>query len=130
VEPADDAPAHAAAPSEVADDSGWENGTSEAWDAFASAYASGWEEGCQALFDQSPDGKLYYDDEPYDSSDCPSSIDPRINGDMPAGVPDDPTSEGDALGRAAGCIALFDNVLVPSLNWGTDSYTKTDCETI
>ena len=40
----------------------WENKEGSGWEAFSEAYDSGFDDGCQALFDQSPDGSLYEDD--------------------------------------------------------------------
>lgn len=125
-----DGPREAEALDAIVGDSGWESARGEAWDAFASAYASGWAAGCLAVFDRSSDGVLFYDGEPYDSSDCPSSVDPSINGDMPVAVPVDPSSEGYALGRAAGCVALYGNIIVTSLSSGTRTYTASDCATL
>lgn len=107
----------------------WENQEGPGWDAFNDGYANGFDEGCQELFDQSPDGSLYEDDYEYTVADCQNlnSGDGSAASDVPADAPDDPESAGVEIGRLDGCQALFAERGVWSLNWGTDSYTEDDC---
>ncbi len=52
-----------------------------------------------AVFEQTPDGLgvLYYDDQGYTDSDCPSADDPSSSSDVPAMEPSDPAGDGDSL---------------------------------
>jgi hypothetical protein len=93
----------------------WENQEGPAWEDFSDAYSTGFDDGCQALFDQSPDGSLYEDDTEYTASDCQDE------------VPDDPDSTGTELGTLDGCQSVFENDDVTSLNYGSDFYTESDC---
>jgi hypothetical protein len=107
----------------------WKNQEGPGWDAFNDGYANGFDEGCQELFDQSPDGSLYEDDYEYSVADC-QNLNPgdgSAASDVPADAPDDPESAGVEIGRLDGCQALFAEQGVWSLNWGTDSYTEDDC---
>ena len=107
----------------------WENQEGPAWDAYNQAYSDGFDDGCQALFDQSPNGSLYEDDTEYTASDCQSYNpgDASEASDLPTDVPDDPEGDGTDLGNLDGCQALFENDGVYSLNYGQDSYTEGDC---
>ena len=50
----------------------WENQEGDVWDDFTWGYEDGFDQGCQALFDLSPDGSLYEGDSEYTSLDCPT----------------------------------------------------------
>jgi hypothetical protein len=106
----------------------WENQEGPQWQAFNDAYGAGFDEGCQALFDQSPTGSLYDNGSEYTVVDCQNeNPDDAMQGsDVPSDVPDDPEQAGSDLGRLDGCQALFQNG-VGSLNYGSDSYTEADC---
>jgi hypothetical protein len=107
----------------------WENQEGSAWDDFNDAYASSFDDGCQELFDASPDGSLYEDDQEYTIYDCQNLNpgDASDGSDVPTDVPDDPESAGIELGELDGCQALFEQEGVYSLNWGSDSVTEDDC---
>lgn len=105
----------------------WDNEEGAVWDEFTSGYETGFDEGCQALFDLTPDGSLYEDDTEYSSLDCPGAD--VSNSDKPGDVPDDPESEGHELGFVDGCSALFDDVVLTfELYNGDQSYTADDCQ--
>jgi hypothetical protein len=107
----------------------WENNEGAQWEDFNDGYRSGFEDGCQELFDQSPDGNLYENDVQYTATDCQDEEpgDASDASDVPSDVPDDPQAAGSDLGELDGCQALFENEGVTSLNYGTDSYTEDDC---
>ncbi len=107
----------------------WSNEEGAQWDAFNDAYQSSFDDGCQALFDQSPNGSLYEDDVEYTAIDCQNENpgDAADASDVPSDVPDDPGGVGADLGELDGCQALFENQNVASLNYGTDSVTEADC---
>jgi hypothetical protein len=107
----------------------WEKQEGPGWEAFSDAYSSAFDDGCQALFDESPDGALYEDDEQYTVTDCQNLKpgDGSEASDIPSDAPDDPEAVGTALGELDGCHALFDDQGVISLNWGEDSITSADC---
>jgi hypothetical protein len=107
----------------------WENQKGPAWEAFDEAYTTGFDAGCDALFDQSPDGSLYEDDTEYTALDCQNENpgDASSGSDVPSDAPDDPEAAGTELGELDGCTALFDNGVVLSLNHGTDTWTDADC---
>jgi hypothetical protein len=107
----------------------WDNHEGSGWEAFSDAYSSSFDDGCQALFGESPDGALYEDDVQYMVGDC-HNLNPGDGSeasDIPADVPDDPEAAGAELGELDGCRALFDEQGVYSLNWGEDSITSDDC---
>jgi hypothetical protein len=107
--------------------SDWENEEGTIWDEFTSGYETGFDEGCTALFDLSPDGSLYEDDSEYTTLDCPSSD--VSDADKPLDVPDDPEGEGYDLGFEDGCNAIFDDVaLTFELYHGDQSFTADDCQ--
>lgn len=107
----------------------WENREGNAWEAFDAAYASGFDGGCEALFYQSPNGSLYEDDYEYSAVDCQNENpgDGSEASEVPDEVPSDPESAGTEVGELDGCRALFENQSVWSLNYGTDSWTESDC---
>ena len=107
----------------------WESEDGPGWEAFSEAYSSGFDDGCQALFDESPDGSLYEDDYEYSVVDCQNLNpgDPSAASDVPTDVPDDPQTVGAEIGELDGCRALFDDQGVWSLNWGDESLTADDC---
>ena len=107
----------------------WENQEGDGWDAFNASYSTGFDTGCEDLFNQSPDGSFYEDDYEYTVDDCHSLNpgDASNASDVPSDVPDDPESAGDEVGQLDGCAALFVESGVLSLNHGTDSYTEADC---
>ncbi|WP_028066561.1 hypothetical protein [Solirubrobacter soli] len=107
----------------------WENQEGTAWEAFSDAYTTGFDDGCQALFDESPNGSLYENDDEYSAVDCQNENpgDASNTSALPDDVPDDPDAAGREAGELDGCIALFDNQAVTSLNYGPDSWTRDDC---
>jgi hypothetical protein len=107
----------------------WENQEGAQWDAFNEAYQSWFDDGCQALFDESPTGSLYEDDVEYTAVDCQNENPGNAAeaSDVPTDVPDDPEGAGTELGELEGCQALFENQSVFSLNYGTDSITEAEC---
>jgi hypothetical protein len=107
----------------------WSNQEGAQWEAFNDAYTSSFDDGCEALFDQSPDGSLYEDDIEYTALDCQNENpgDASDASDVPTDVPDDAEGAGSELGELDGCQALFENQGVTSLNYGTDSITEADC---
>ena len=107
----------------------WENHEGTAWEDFDAAYSSGFDGGCEALFDQSPNGSLYEDDYEYSAIDCQNENpgDGSEASEVPDEVPSDPESHGTEVGELDGCRALFENQGVWSLNYGTDSWTESDC---
>ena len=107
----------------------WENQEGPAWDDFNDAYSSAFDDGCQALFDESPDGSLYEDDTEYSVLDCQNLNpgDASQGSDVPSDVPDDPEGAGTEHGELDGCQSLFEQEGVASLNWGEDSITEYDC---
>lgn len=107
----------------------WENHEGAGWDAFNDAYAVAFDDGCQALFHESPDGSLYEDDYEYTVVDCQNLNlgDASDSPDLPGDAPDDPEETGTELGELDGCRALFEEGGVYSLNWGTHSITEDEC---
>ena len=105
----------------------WESQEGDDWDYFTAGYEDGFDQGCQALFDLSPDGSLYDEDTEYTSLDCPTPD--AYDADYPTDVPDDPETEGYDLGFEAGCDAIFDDVVLSyELYYGEDAYTADDCK--
>jgi hypothetical protein len=107
----------------------WESQEGPGWEAFTEAYNAGFEDGCQALFDESPDGSLFEDDNEYSVIDCQNLSPGDATGasDLPQEVPQDPQSAGTELGELDGCRSLFEEEGVFSLNWGEESITGDDC---
>src|SRR4051812_48315865 len=107
----------------------WEDQEGPAWESFSEAYSSGFDDGCQQLFDASPNGSFYEDDDEYTATDC-QSLNPGDGAeatDIPTDVPDDPDAAGAEIGELDGCQALFEQEGVASLNYGTDSITEDAC---
>lgn len=107
----------------------WENQEGPGWEAFSDGYQSGFDDGCEELFSESPDGSLYEDDSKYTSGDCQNLNpgDASNASDVPTEAPEDPESAGSEVGELDGCQALFEEQGVYSLNWGEDSITEGDC---
>ncbi len=107
----------------------WENQVGSAWESFNEAYLSGFDSGCEALFNESPDGSMYEDDTEYTALDCQNENpgDASSASDIPSEVPDDAEAAGTELGELDGCTAMFDNGAVLSLNYGEQSWTAADC---
>ncbi len=116
-------------PGATADQEDWDAQTGDQWDEFNEAYLDAWDTGCENLFSNSPDGNFYEDNVQYDVTDCQGLVpgDASEASDLPAIVPLDPVSDGEVLGEHEGCVALFQQEGVTSLNWGTESYTELDC---
>jgi hypothetical protein len=74
----------------------WDSEEGAVWDEFTAGYETGFDEGCRALFELTPNGSLYEGDTEYTDLDCPSAD--VSNADKPGDVPDDPESEGHDLG--------------------------------
>lgn len=107
----------------------WENQEGAQWEAFDDAYRTGFDVGCEQLFDQSPNGSLYEDDTEYTAVDCQNETpgDASEGSAVPGDVPDDPEDAGTELGQLDGCQSLFEQDGVISLNYGETSYTEDDC---
>lgn len=108
----------------------WESREGDDWDLFASSFAVGAGEGCEALFSLSPNGALYADDDEYTSTECSLATydDPEsASVTIPAEVPDDSEAVGESLGFDHGCNALFDQEAIDVLSYGTDDFTADDC---
>jgi hypothetical protein len=105
----------------------WENQEGDDWDNYNTSFEQGFADGCQALFDLSPDGNLYDSGTQYTVDDC-STQDPGDGSDAaPADLPDDAEQQGYDDGFAAACQAAFDSAGVDTLYYGHDSYTVDDC---
>lgn len=117
------------------DDSGysqddWDNQEGEAWDLFSEAYVAGWEEGCNFVYDESPDGNLYDQGEQFSVEDCIAAepYDASEASDLPYDVPDDPEFDGNQLGQHDGCVAAFVDTTDDALFWGDDvALDESDC---
>lgn len=106
----------------------WENHEGSAWESFTEAYRSGFDSGCEALFNESPDGSMYEDDTEYTALDCQNeNPGDASSADIPDDVPGDPEAAGTELGELDGCTSMFDNGTVSSLNYGESSWTEADC---
>jgi hypothetical protein len=107
----------------------WENQDGSDWETFSEAYTAGFDDGCDALFNESPNGSLYEDDYEYTVIDCQNENpgDGSEASDAPVDVPDDPEASGTELGELDGCQALFENQGVASLNYGEQSITEDQC---
>lgn len=107
----------------------WENQEGAAWEAFDEAYGAGFDDGCEALFDESPTGSMFEDDSEYTALDCQSENpgDGSEGSDVPGDVPDGPEAAGTELGELDGCTSMFDHGTVYSLNYGDSSWTESDC---
>lgn len=106
----------------------WDDQDGEVWDSFSSGFTSGFSDGCDALFSDTPNGNLYNDDTEYWVTDCTNLESEPSDADVPADVPDDPESEGEAIGFDAGCQALFDDAGTDELYWGETSVDATACQ--
>lgn len=105
----------------------WENREGDDWDEFVGGYEAGWTDGCEGVFDDSPDGRLFANEQEFTSFDCPSPGGADTT-DVPADVPDDPSSVGRNLGVEDGCEALFDDVApLGWLYYGEREFTSLDC---
>ena len=109
----------------------WDDRNGDAWEAFAAAYAEGYEDGCEELFDGSPDGSLYLDGLEYTSIDCPFvselSLEVEQAASIPSEIPDAPELEGERIGRTDGCSAMLDSV-GGALYYGYDEFNETYCQ--
>jgi hypothetical protein len=107
----------------------WENQEGEDWDLFNEAYATGWDEGCDEAFTNSPDGSLYYDEEEFTSTDCQlNNPGDATSSDIPPDVPDDPESEGEDLGITDGCTSAFEDLSYDgSLYYGDEAFDSRYC---
>jgi hypothetical protein len=110
----------------------WDNQDGPDWEAFGDAYISGWDEGCDIAFEDSPDGYLYDQGDQFSSDDCQlnNPQDAADASDIPVDVPDDPEQAGEDLGQADGCESAFADL--PSdgggeLFDGTDYYDDSVC---
>jgi hypothetical protein len=91
----------------------WDNQEGEDWELFDEAYLSGWNDGCDEAFSNSPDGNYLYDadGEERSASDCQDNRPyDATNADYPQEVPDDPEGEGSDLGEDDGCVSAFDDL--------------------
>src|SRR3954453_7384659 len=101
----------------------WDNREGPAWEAFSDAYSSGFDDGCQELFDSSPTGSLFENDVEYTATDCQNDNpgDGSDASDIPDEAPDDPEAAGTEAGELDGCQALFEQEGVSTLNYGTNT---------
>lgn len=110
----------------------WDNQEGAVWDDFDSAYQSGFDDGCDALFAMSPNGSLYEDDDEYSVLDCqlvrPSSATDAT--ELPAEFPEEPETAGAALGALDGCQMMFSENFISTLSYGEDTVSDLDCESI
>ena len=110
----------------------WDNQEGSVWDDFDSAYQRGFDDGCDALFAISPDGYLYENDSEYTVLDCtlvrPGSAAEAT--DLPAEFPEEPETEGAALGALDGCQMMFSENFISTLSYGEDTVSDLDCESI
>ena len=107
----------------------WENQEGTDWESFSEGYSAGFDDGCQALFDTSPNGSLYENDIEYGVLDC-QGLNPGDGADasdFPPDVPDDAEADGQEVGELDGCQALFEQEGLTSLTYATDSITDLDC---
>lgn len=89
----------------------WDLRRGAAWRAFVAAYIAAFDDGCAAVFDESPDGSLYADEAEYTELDC-STADARdaaASDLLPAAVPARPVDAGAAAGAYDGCVSIFDD---------------------
>jgi len=99
----------------------WDNQEGEAWDLFNDAYLTGWEEGCDLVFNESPDGSLYDQGEEFTVDDCYAKAPyDASESNLPLDVPDDPEYEGEELGTDDGCLAAFEDTYDDAFFWGDD----------
>jgi hypothetical protein len=108
----------------------WDNQEGEAWDLFNESYLAGWEEGCDLVFDESPDGDLYDQGEQFTADDCYAAepFDASESPDLPYDVPEDPEYEGNQLGMHDGCVAAFTDTVDDALFWGDEvALDESDC---
>jgi hypothetical protein len=107
----------------------WDNQEGEDWDLFNQAYSTGWDDGCDEAFFNSPSGSLYYDSEEFTSLDCELNNPGDASGaDIPIDVPDDPQSAGEDLGMTDGCMSAFDDLsLDGSLYYGDEAFDSSFC---
>jgi len=107
----------------------WDNQDGDVWDEFASAYATGFDDGCSTVFAQlSPDGSLYVDGYEYSDLDCAigSEFDAASATDLPSEVPDAPDEVGAELGSYDGCVSIFDDA-GGYLSYGNEEYDSSFC---
>jgi hypothetical protein len=107
----------------------WDTQEGEAWDSFNESYLTGWEEGCDVAFENSPDGNLYEDGEEFTAADCYGNAPyDASDADVPLYVPDDPTDEGEQLGMTDGCMSAFSDLSIDGLlSYGADTYDDSIC---
>ena len=107
----------------------WDNRDGPGWEAFSDAYGSGFDDGCQQLFNESPTGSLFENGVEYTATDCQNDNpgDGSDASDIPDEVPDDPEAAGTEAGELDGCQALFEQEGVSTLNYGADTLTEDDC---
>lgn len=107
----------------------WDSQEGDDWDSYNEAYATGWDEGCDEAFDNSPDGTLYDQGEEFTSADCQANNPgDASSSDIPPDVPDDPATDGEEAGRYDGCVSAFEDLGVDSaLFYGEDEYDSSMC---
>jgi hypothetical protein len=109
----------------------WDNQDGPDWKAFNDAYVSGWDEGCDAAFEGSPDGSLYDQGEQFTADDCYANAPfDASDADLPYDVPDDPATDGEELGAQDGCESAFEELPpdgLGSLYYGEDEYDDLVC---
>jgi hypothetical protein len=107
----------------------WNNQDGPDWEAFNDAYSSGWEEGCDLVFDESPDGYLYDQGDQYSADDCYGN-EPydATDADVPSEVPDDPQTAGEDLGTQDGCESAFEDLPLDGVfYYGEDEIDDSVC---
>jgi hypothetical protein len=107
----------------------WENQEGDRWDEFNRGYVDGWEEGCDAAFEGSPDGYLYEDGNQYSADDCYAlAPDDATDADIPSDEPYAPYTDGEALGMTDACTAAFDELTRTGfLNYGETTFDSGEC---
>ena len=107
----------------------WENQEGEVWTLFDEAYSSGWDQGCEQAFSNSPDGtELHYEGTTFTAVDCEDEKPgDASSADIPSDVPDDPEGLGEELGISDGCRAAFDLSDDGTLYYGSESFDSSLC---
>lgn len=94
---------------------------------YEDGFQQGAEDACSFVWQESPDGVLYYDDTGYEQSDCDGAA--PLPDEWEASSTGDPESEGAANGWSGACEDLFAYVGLDALFWGdTIVVSQSDCQ--
>ena len=94
---------------------------------YEEAWPTGYEEACEAVYAESPDGVLYLDGTGYEQSECEIS-DPG-DGEWEADSTGDPGTDGKRDAWTTACDEFFNTTVGGDLYWGDDvEVTQSDCE--